>query len=204
MGGFTELMSSFLVQTLSGVIEVFIGVWLALVLDRRRRAEDAQLQDDDQLREFDRAVDTVLGSVVKNTAEAKRILRVLAQQKSPGLIHSGLEASVWYAVQGKFIALCRNVDERVIYSQFFDNVRRLQAFLEFRSSLLVSTTTAKLDHAEPELRTLEVGVDKQLAALAEDLRFCGVLLITDHGKPVHKRLMGIRQETGSVVASQPA
>jgi hypothetical protein len=204
MGGFTELMSSFLVQTLSGVIEVFIGVWLALVLDRRRRAEDAQSQDDEQMREFDRAIDTILGSVVKNTAEAKRILRTLGQQKSPGLIHSGLESSVWYAVQGKFIALCRNVDERIIFSQFFDDVRRLQAFLDFRSSLLVSTTTAKLDHADPELMALEAGVDKQLATLAEDLRFCGVLLITDHGKPVHKRLMGIKTVAGSAVASQPA
>ena len=203
MGGFTELMSSFAVQTLSGTVEVFLGVWLALVLDRRRRAEDAQLQDEDQMREFDRALDTILGSVIKNTAEAKRILRMLGQQKTSVLIHAGLEASVWYAVQGKFITLCRNVDERIIFSQFFDNVRRLQAFLDFRSSLLVSTTTAKLDHSDPELRAMEVGVDKQLAALAEDLRFCGVLLITDHGKPVHKRLMGIKMDAGAV-AGNPA
>lgn len=203
MGGFTDLMSSFLMQTLSGVIEVFLGVWLALVLDRRRRAEDAQLHDDEDLREFDRAIDTILGSVVKNTAEAKRILRVLGRQKAPGLIHSVLESSVWYAVQGKFIALCRNVDERVIYSQFFDNVRRLQAFLDFRSNLLVSATATRGEHADPELQALEADVDKQLAALAEDLRFCGVLLITDHGKPVHKRLMGIKV-AANAVAGQPA
>jgi len=42
---------------------------------------------------------------------------------------------------------------------------------------------------------LTADVDKHLAALAEDLRFCGVLLVTDHGKPVHKRLMGISTET---------
>ena len=34
-------------------------------------------------------------------------------------------------------------------------------------------------------------VDKRVAAMAEDLRFTGVMVITDHGKPVHKRLMGI-------------
>lgn len=202
MGGFTELMSSFVVQTLSGVVAVFVGVWLALVVERRRRTEDAQSHDDEQMSEFDRAIDTILGSVVKNTAEAKRILRALEHQKNPGLIHSGLESSVWYAVQGKFIALCRNVDERIIFSQFFDDVRRLQAFLDFRSSLLVSTTTAKLDHSDPDLLALEVCVDKQLATLAEDLRFCGVLLITDHGKPVHKRLMGIRMD--AAVAGKPA
>jgi hypothetical protein len=197
-----EWVSSFLVQTLSGVVAVFVGVWLALVVERRRRTEDAQSREDELMREFDRAIDTILGSVVKNTAEAKRILRTLEQQKDPGLIHSGLESSVWYAVQGKFIALCRNVDERIIFSQFFDDVRRLQAFLDFRSGLLVSTTTARLDRSDPDLMLLELGVDRQLATLAEDLRFCGVLLITDHGKPVHKRLMGIRMD--AAVAGKPA
>jgi hypothetical protein len=197
-----EWVSSFLVQTLSGVVAVFVGVWLALVVERRRRTEDAQSREDELMREFDRAIDTILGSVVKNTAEAKRILRTLEQQKDPGLIHSGLESSVWYAVQGKFIALCRNVDERIIFSQFFDDVRRLQAFLDFRSGLLVSTTTARLDRSDPDLMLLELGVDRQLATLAEDLRFCGVLLITDHGKPVHKRLMGIRMD--AAVVDKPA
>ena len=197
-----EWVSSFLVQTLSGVVAVFVGVWLALVVERRRRTEDAQSREDELMREFDRAIDTILGSVVKNTAEAKRILRTLEQQKDPGLIHSGLESSVWYAVQGKFIALCRNVDERIIFSQFFDDVRRLQAFLDFRSGLLVSTTTARLDRSVPDLMLLELGVDRQLATLAEDLRFCGVLLITDHGKPVHKRLMGIRMD--AAVVDKPA
>ena len=37
-----EWVSSFLVQTLSGVVAVFVGVWLALVVERRRRTEDAQ------------------------------------------------------------------------------------------------------------------------------------------------------------------
>jgi len=36
-----------------------------------------------------------------------------------------------------------------------------------------------------------LGIDRHLAGLAEDLRFCGVVLVTDHGKPVHRRLMGI-------------
>jgi hypothetical protein len=193
MGAFADLGWSFVVQTLSGVAAVFVGIWLALVVERRRRAEDAAEHAATLMQEFDRAMDTILGSVVKNTAEAKRILRLLAQPGGPRLIHAELETSAWYASHNQFITLCRNVDQRVIFAQFFDDVRRLQAFIDFRCNVQVSTTTARL-HDEPEVHALEVATDKQLAALAEDLRFCGVLLITDHGKPVHKRLMGIRIE----------
>jgi hypothetical protein len=191
MGEYAEWISSFVVQTLSGVVAVFVGVWLALVVERKRRAEDTELHETESTHEFDRALDTILGSVVKNTAEAKRILRALEHQKRPQLIHAAFETSVWYATQDKFIALCRNVDERIIFAQFFDEVRRLQAFVDFRCNLHVSTTTGKLDREDPELQSLMVGIDRHLAGLAEDLRFCGVLLITDHGKPVHRRLMGI-------------
>ena len=200
---FSELAWSFAIQTLSGVVAVFVGIWLALVVERRRRAEDTELRDSELMREFDRATDTILGSVVKNTAEAKRILRLLGNPQGPRLIHADLETSAWYASQDQFIALCRNVDERVIFAQFFDNVRRLQAFVDFRCNLQVSTTTARLDHDEPDVKALVAAVDKQLAALAEDLRFSGVLLINDHGKPVHKRLMGIQVATGSTAASKP-
>lgn len=192
-----EWVTSFLVQALSGVVAVFVGIWLALVVERRRREEDSEARDAEQMREFERAVDTILGSVVKNTAEAKRILRLLEHAKCPRLIQAGLDSSVWYASHAQFTALCRNVDERVIFAQFFDSVRRLQAFVDFRCNLQVSTTTSALDRADPELQALVADVDAQLAALAEELRFCGVLLITDHGKPVHKRLMGIRTEVAA-------
>lgn len=189
-----EWVSSFFVQTLSGVVAVFVGIWLALIVERRRREEDSQARDAEQMREFDRAVDTILGSVVKNTAEAKRILRLLDNAKGPRLIQAGLDSSAWYASHAQFTALCRNVDERVIFAQFFDSVRRLQAFVDFRCHLQVSATMSSHDAHHPDVRGLVDAVDKHLGYLAEDLRFCGVLLITDHGKPVHKRLMGIRTE----------
>ncbi len=205
MGEYTEWVSSFIVQTLSGVVAVFVGVWLALVVERKRRAEDTATTDAEAMREFDRALDTILGSVVKNTAEAKRILRALEhqqeRQKHPQLIHAAFETSVWYATQDKFIALCRNVDERIIFAQFFDEVRRLQAFVDFRCNLHVSTTTGKLDREDPELHALMLGIDRHLAGLAEDLRFCGVVLVTDHGKPVHRRLMGIASSEAPAHAS---
>jgi len=83
----------------------------------------------------------------------------------------------------------------VIFAQFFDAVRRLQAFLDFRTNLQVSLLEQRRDKEEFDVQVLTADVDKHLAALAEDLRFCGVLLVTDHGKPVHKRLMGISTET---------
>lgn len=188
------LASEFAVQLVAGILAVFVGIWLALIVERRRRAEDSVEHDMRQQREFDRALDTLLGSVVKNTAEAKRLLRALASPRCPRLLHAELEASVWDATRASFIALCSNVDERVIFAQFFDDVRRLQSFVDFRSHLQVSVATSRLGRDAADLQELSASVDKQLAALAEDLRFCGVLLITDHGKPVHKRLMGIKTE----------
>src|SRR5678810_72259 len=70
------------------------------------------------------------------------LLRALASPRCPRLLHAELEASVWDAARGSFIALCRNVDERVIFAQFFDDVRRLQSFVDFRCHLQVSVITS--------------------------------------------------------------
>jgi hypothetical protein len=193
-----EFVWSFLVQTLSGVVAVFVGIWLALIVERRRRAEDSAEREAQQRVEYERAIDSILGSVVKNTAEAKRVLRELASPRCPRLLHADLETAVWYASQGHFTSLCRNVDQRVIFSQFFDDVRRLAAFVDFRTDLQASMATNRRDPGDEEALSLLRDVDQHLATLAEDLRFCGVLLVTDHGKPVHKRLMGIAQETATI------
>jgi hypothetical protein len=192
---FNEMAWSFLIQTVSGVVAVFIGIWLALIVERRKRAEDAADREAVQMVEFDRALDTILGSVVKNTAEARRVLRLINGPRCPRVLHADFETAAWYASHGHFVSLCRNVDQRVIFSQFFDDVRRLSAFVDFRTDLHVQITTQRLDLDEGEVATLAASVDKHLLDLAEDLRFCGVLLVTDHGKPVHKRLMGIYHET---------
>ena len=190
---FNEMAWSFLIQTVSGVVAVFIGIWLALIVERRKRAEDAAEREAVQMVEFDRALDTILGSVVKNTAEARRVLRLINGPRCPRVLHADFETAAWYASHGHFVSLCRNVDQRVIFSQFFDDVRRISAFVEFRRDLHVSMTTQHLHKSDQEeIAALSEAVDKRLAELAEDLRFCGVLLITDHGKPVHKRLMGIQ------------
>lgn len=191
---FSEMAWSFIVQTLSGIVAVFVGIWLALIFERRRRAEDTAEREAAQQVDFERATDSILGSVVKNTAEARRILRLVGTPRCPQLLHADFETAVWYASHGHFTSLCRNVDQRVIFSQFFDDVRRLSAFVDFRTDLHVQITTQRLDIEEGDVAALAASVDKHLMDLAEDLRFCGVLLITDHGKPVHKRLMGIQPQ----------
>ena len=188
-----EYVWSFLVQTLSGIVAVFVGIWLALIVERRRRAQDAVERDAEQASEFDRIFDSILTSVIKNTAESKRLIRLLGSTRCPRLLHADLETAVWYASHAQFTTLCGNVDERVIFSQFFDDVRRLQAFVDFRTDLHVGLMTQRRELADPDVQQLVNDVDQHLAALAQDLRFCGVLLVTDHGKPVHKRLMGIQQ-----------
>ncbi|WP_036170441.1 hypothetical protein [Noviluteimonas dokdonensis] len=187
----SEMAWSFIVQTLSGVVAVFIGIWLALVVERRRKTEDTAERDALQLAEYERVIDSILGSVVKNTAEAKRILRLLDSTHCPRLLHADLETAVWYASHGHFTSLCRNVDQRVILSQFFDDVRRLASFVDFRSDLQAQMTTQGRRADDADVFQLSKEVDKHLAALAEDLRFTGVMVITDHGKAVHKRLMGL-------------
>ena len=188
---FGEMAWSFVIQALSGIVSVFVGVWLALIVERRRKDEDTHDHEAAQMAEYDRVIDSILGSVVKNTAEAKRILRLLGGTHCPRLLHADLETSVWYASHGHFTALCRNVDQRVILSQFFDDVRRLAAFLDFRTTLLAQRMTVGRRADDAEVDSLAEEVDKRVAAMAEDLRFTGVMVITDHGKPVHKRLMGI-------------
>ena len=188
---FSEMAWSFAIQTLSGIVAVFVGIWLALIVDRRRKTEDTRDHEARQLAEYERVVDSILGSVVKNTAEAKRIIRLLGGTHCPHLLHADLETAVWYASHGHFTTLCHNVDQRVILSQFFDDVRRLAAFIDFRTDLQAKLTTTGRDLRHDEVSALTAEVDKHLAALAEDLRFTGVMVITDHGKSVHKRLMGI-------------
>ena len=46
---FGEMAWSFVIQALSGVVSVFIGIWLALVVERRRKAEDTRERDEAQM-----------------------------------------------------------------------------------------------------------------------------------------------------------
>jgi hypothetical protein len=184
-------MVEFWVQTLAGIVGVFLGVWLALVADRRRQSREETKIDLERQQQYARARHTVLGSVTKNANEASRLGPRVDKRKPFELIHTRFEVSVWEAVQIQFMQACHDIDERVRFAQFFDGVRNLQAFFDFHRGLQLSIAGA-FDDDDPELAEILQGADQHLRDLLEDQRFNGVLLITDFGEPVHKKLMGIK------------
>ena len=185
------MLIEFWVQTVAGIVGVFVGVWLALITDRRRQTREETQRELEHQQQYARARHTVLGSVIKNANEASRLRMRVDKRKPSELIHTRLEVSVWEAVQTQFMHACHDIDERVRFAQFFDGVRNLQAFFDFHRSLQLSIAGA-FDDQDPELAEILLGADQHLRDLVEDQRFNGVLLITDFGEPVHKKLMGIK------------
>jgi len=187
-------MVEFWVQTVAGIVGVFVGVWLALVTDRRRQSREETKSDLERQQQYARARHTVLGSVIKTANEASRLGPRVDKRKPFELIHTRFEVSVWEAIQIQFMHACHDIDERVRFAQFFDGVRNLQAFFDFHRGLQLSIAGA-FDDDDPELAEILQGADRHLRDLLEDQRFNGVLLITDFGEPVHKKLMGIKIQT---------
>jgi hypothetical protein len=184
-----QMVVEFLVQALAGILGVFVGVWLALVNDKRSRVRDQRERDQQVAIQFDRAMQSMLGSVIKNMAEARRICG-LVDRRGRALIHEGLELSVWDATQDQFIQLCDSVDKRVLFAQFFNDVRHLQAFCDFHRSLQLEI--AGCGELDPHLADIGIEADLHLKDLAEELMLCGRLLIADYGQPVHRRLLGMK------------
>jgi hypothetical protein len=181
----------FTVNTLAGIVGVFVGVWLALITDRKRESRDELQRDEERQQQFARARHTVLGSVVKNTSEASRLRGRIDKRKPSEIIHTNLEVAVWGAVQSQFMEACHDIDERVRFAQFFDGVRGLQAFFEFHRDLQLSIAGA-MDDEDPELALILKDADQRLRDLSDEQKLNGVLLITDFGEPVHKRLLGLK------------
>jgi hypothetical protein len=183
------------VNTVAGIVGVFVGVWLALITDRHRESR-IQLQRDQELaQQFKRARHTVLGSVVKNTSEASRLRKRIDDRKPIEIIHTNLEVAVWSAVQSQFMEACHDIDERVRFAQFFDGVRGLQAYFEFHRDLQLSIAGA-VDEDDPELAMILEDADQRLRDLSDEQRLNGILLITDFGEQVHKRLLGLKTASG--------
>jgi hypothetical protein len=189
-------LTEFLRETLSGLVGVFLGVWLALITDHRRQVREGIQRENERAQQFERARHTVLGSVVKNTAEAGRLRLRVDQRSSSELINTELEVAVWGAVQTQFMEACHDVDERVRFAQFFDGVRNLQAFFDFHRDLQLSIAGAADDH-DPELAEILSNADQRLRDMSDDQKFNGVLLITDFGEPVHKQLLGLKTTSTS-------
>jgi hypothetical protein len=185
----------FAVNAVAGIIGVFLGVWLALVTDRHRESRVELQREQERARQFERARHTVLGSVVKNTSEARRLRKRIDERRPEEIIHTNLEVAVWGAVQSQFMEACHDIDERVRFAQFFDGVRGLQAFFEFHRDLQLSIAAA-VNNEDPELATILRDADERLRDLSDEQRLNGVLLVTDFGEPVHKRLLGLKTIPG--------
>jgi hypothetical protein len=188
-------LAEFVVNTVAGIIGVFVGVWLALITERHRDSRVEAQREEQRTREFERARHTVLGSVVKNTSEARRLRSRVDERKPSEIIHTNLEVAVWNAVQTQFMDACHDIDERVRFAQFFDGVRALQAYFEFHRDLQLSIAGAAEDD-DPELAIILRDADQRLRDLSDEQRLNGVMLITDFGEPVHKRLLGLKSSSG--------
>jgi len=187
----SDWLVDFTVEALAGVVGVFVGVLLALIVDRRRQAREQRHNELDRAQQFERARHTILGSVVKNANEASRLRNRVDLRRASELIHTELEVSVWGAVQAQFMESCHDIDERVRFAQFFDAVQSLQSFFNFHRDLLLSIAGA-YDEQDPELAQVLSDANQRLKDLSDDLRLSGLLIVTDFGEPVHKRLLGVK------------
>jgi len=174
----------------ANLVGVFAGVILALWTDRKREArqegrEQALLDQD-----LAHSRRLVLSSVVKNTSEAKSLVRALETGDDPYLFQISFELAVWDATQIQFMRLA-SLDERVLLSRFFDQVGRLIRLIDFHRQLRVQLELRQvgLDAGD---RSLLVQSAERLRAVAEDVRIDGLVIVTDLGEPMHKRLLGMQ------------
>jgi hypothetical protein len=179
-------MTDFYVSLASNVVGVFVGVVLALWTDRKRQEFVEAREAKRRAAEFADLREVVLSSVVKDTIEATRIKASLASKSDPFLLEIYLELAVWEAAQSQFVRHAP-LDDRVLLSRFFDQVRRLARLLDFYRDV-----RAEIGHEEnpAAVRTCE-NIAMHLAEIAEDVRLDGVVIVTDHGDATQKRFLGL-------------
>ena len=95
-----ELVTSFAVETVAGLVGVFAGVILALWIERRRTERQAARHKTALQEDLVQSRKLVLSSVVKNTSEAKRLRRALAEEDDPYLFQVSFELAVWESGDG--------------------------------------------------------------------------------------------------------
>jgi len=188
-----EYLVTFFIELSAGLGGVFAGAALALWADRRARAhhvaeEELRLKED-----LANSRKLVISSVVKNTSETKRLGRLLEEESDPYLFRVTFESAVWEATRAQFVRIA-SVDERVLLTRFFDHVRRLSSLIEFhrkvRADLEIRTSTPDTG----DQRLLE-DLRSRLREVANEIRIDGLVIVSDLGDGMHKRLLGIKQPT---------
>jgi hypothetical protein len=184
----------FVRESFSGLVGVFVALVLAFWTERRARAAaDARERErlDAELVDVRRSI---LSSVVRNTLETRKLKRSLANKSDPYLFQIGFEVAVWEAAHTRYVALAP-LDERIMFSRFFDQVRRVTRLVEFHRQTLAQVEVGGRGGDEGPKALLD-DVAERLRTVADDTRLEGMVIITDHGEAVHKRMLGIREETG--------
>ena len=183
-------MIEFLIELSAGLVGVFAGAALALWADRRARAHRANAEQARLEEELANSRKLVISSVVKNTSETKRLSRLLEGEEDPFLFRVTFESAVWEATRAQFVQIA-SVDERVLLTRFFDHIRRLSNLIDFhrrvRAELEISP--AALDAGDQKLLD---DLRTRLREVANDIRIDGLVIVTDLGGAMDKRLLGIK------------
>ena len=183
-------MAEFFIELSAGLVGVFAGAALALWMDRRARRHRAALEQEKREQELANSRKLVLSSVVKNTSETKRLTLALEEKDDPFLFRLTFESAVWEAAREQFVRIA-SIDERVLLTRFFDHVRRLNNLIDFhrrvRAELEISASP--IDAGDQKL--LE-DLRGRLLEVANDVRIDGLVIVTDLGDALHKRLLGIK------------
>ena len=179
-------VTDFFVPLAVNMVGVFIGVVLALWTDRRRQ-DLADAREATRLAgEFADLREVVVSSVVKDTIEATRIKASLTSSSDPFLLETYLELAVWEAAQSQFVRHAP-LDDRVLLSRFFDQVRRLARLLDFYREILAEHG---LDPDEAAAGVCQ-NIAMHVAEVAEDVRLDGIVIVMDHGDDSQKRFLGL-------------
>jgi len=185
--------TGFATETLAGLIGVFAGVILALWTERRREERREAVDRAGQEETLAQARKLLLSSVVKNTSEAKRLSKALGSEDDPYLFQVSFDLADWEATQAQFVRAA-GLDERVLLTRFFGQVRRLRRLVSFHRQVRsqLELREGPLDQGDRNLLTDTVN---RLQLVADELRIDGLVVVTDFGDSMHKRLLGMSQGT---------
>jgi hypothetical protein len=194
-----DLLAEFIVEAAAALIGVFAGGILALWMDRKARARRAE-EAETELREgLARSRKLVISSVVKNTSEAKRLGAFLASNEDPYLFQVGFELAVWEATQADFVRIA-SLDERVLLTRFFDQVRRLNRLIDFHRDVRAQLEIGQMGIDAGD-RALLDDLVKRLKSVADEIRIDGLVVVTDLGDAMHKRLLGMQESRTPATAA---
>lgn len=189
-GSVVDLVANFALELAAGLVGVFAGALLALWADRRARARQAAQVEAELQRDLAQSRKLVISSVVKNTSEAKRLRASLSANDDPYLFQVGFELAVWEATQAQFVRIA-SLDERVLLTRFFDQVKRLTRLIEFHRQVRAQLEMRQ-GGLDPGDQALLDDLLERLRIVADEIRIDGIVVVTDLGDPLHKRLLGMQ------------